>query len=51
MSRRILATAILGGAALVVALGAGEEGLAGSPEEAVGEAGAGVKPKRARSRP
>ncbi len=31
---------ILGGAVLVVLLGAAEEGLAGSPEEAVGEAGA-----------
>jgi drug/metabolite transporter (DMT)-like permease len=33
-------TLILGGAVLVVLLGATEEGLAGSPEEAVGEAGA-----------
>jgi len=31
---------ILGGAVLVVSFGAAEEGLAGSPEEAVGEAGA-----------
>ena len=31
---------ILGGAVLVVLFGATEEGLAGSPEEAVGEAGA-----------
>lgn len=31
---------ILGGAVLVVLFGAAEEGLAGSPEEAVGEAGA-----------
>jgi DME family drug/metabolite transporter len=31
---------ILGGAVLVVLFGAGEEGLAGSPEEAVGEVGA-----------